>query len=411
VLDLHGNSKKNERSPDGTKDENVFDIQQGVAFGIFVKRKQTRETSHQNTVRHADLWGMREVYEKTDQKQHLVGGKYYWLARHDLTTTEWTMLDPQSPFYLFIPQNSDLKEEYENGWKVTDIMPTNASTITSGRNELLIAFDEKTLKERMADFVNPNITDNDLKDKYFLGVINISAARAAARADTAFASRFRKLSFRPFDIRYTFYADYVTERPRTEIMRHMLHQNLSLLTHRPQSPREFTYVYCTTLIADQCVAANKSSGGGNSFQFPLYLYPDPKKPGLFDTDEVSSTFDGRHPNLSPPFITDITKKLNLKFIQDGKGDLELTFGPEDIFDYMYAVFHSPTYRSRYAEFLKIDFPRLPLTSDADLFRALCILGDRLVGLHLREKYAKHTPKYPEPGNNVVETVAYNPAYR
>src|SRR2546429_3456875 len=121
-------------------------------------------------------------------------------------------------------------------------MPTNASTITSGRNELLIALDEKTLRDRIADFVNPTLTDADLKDKYFLGVIDIAKARAAARKDTAFTSRFRNLCFRPFDVRYTFYADYVTERPRMEIMRHMLHPNLALLTHRPQSPREFTYV-------------------------------------------------------------------------------------------------------------------------------------------------------------------------
>ena len=91
---------------------------------------------------------------------------------------------------------------------------------------------------------------------------------------------------------------------------------------------------------------------------------------------------GRHPNFSPSFITAISSKLNMQFIQDGKGDLQQTFGPEDIFNYMYAVFHSPTYRSRYSEFLKIDFPRLPLTSNPDLFRELCAIGDRLVELAL-----------------------------
>src|SRR5207247_732825 len=119
--------------------------------------------------------------------------------------------------------------------------------------------------------------------------------------------------------------------------------------------------------------------------FPLYLYPDTKKIGLFDINEFSNAPGGRRPNLSPAFITDISNKLNMQFIQDGKGDLQQTFGPEDIFDYMYAVFHSPTYRVRHADFLKIDFPRLPLTSNADLFRELCKLGERLVGLHLMEK--------------------------
>ncbi len=89
----------------------------------------------------------------------------------------------------------------------------------------------------------------------------------------------------------------------------------------------------------------------------------------------------------------------MQFVSDGKGDLQQTFGPEDIFNYMYAVFHSPTYRKRYAEFLKIDFPRLPLTSDVDLFRELCTIGNRLVELHLMEQYGEHMPNYPEPGNN------------
>jgi hypothetical protein len=406
VLDLHGNSKKKERSPDGTKDENVFDIQQGVAIGIFVKRQGRVEAPQTATVRHAHLWGPREVYEKVGQVQRLVGGKYYWLAENDLTTTEWVTLNPQSPSYLFIPQDGNLQVEYQNGWKVTEMMPASASTITSGRNELLIAVDENIIRARMGEFLNPNIADSDLKEKYFLGVFNTASSRAAARTDIAFNSRFRKICFRPFDIRHTFYANYITERPRMEIMRHMFYPNLALLTHRPQSPREFTYVFCTTLIADQCVAANKSTGGGNSFQFPLYLYPDRKKDSLFDTEVTSTAPGNRRPNLSSAFITDISNKLTMQFIADGKGNLQQTFGPEDIFNYMYAVFHSPTYRARYAEFLKIDFPRLPLTSNAELFRELCRLGERLVGLHLVEKFGKALPKYPAKGNNLVEKVEY-----
>src|SRR5207244_1813156 len=115
---------------------------------------------------------------------------------------------------------------------------------------------------------------------------------------------------------------------------------------------------------------------------------------------------GRQPNLSSDFITNVEYCLGLRFIPDGRGDLQETVGPEDIFHYMYAVFHSPTYRSRYAEFLKIDFPRLPLTSDQELFRQLCGLGERLVGLHLMEKIGKVTTRYPEKGNDMVEKVEY-----
>ncbi len=121
VLDLHGNSKKKEHSPDGTKDENVFDIQQGVAIGIFVKR-QRKNAAHATVVHHAHLWGLREINEKVEQGKRLVGGKYHWLAEHDITETEWTTLEPQSPFYFFIPQDNVLKTEYEEGWQIIDIL-------------------------------------------------------------------------------------------------------------------------------------------------------------------------------------------------------------------------------------------------------------------------------------------------
>jgi len=125
------------------------------------------------------------------------------------------------------------------------------------------------------------------------------------------------------------------------------------------------------------------------------------------TISVTLAPGGRLPNLSPAFITAISNKLCMPFKEDGKGDLRQTFGPEDIFNYMYAIFHAPSYRTRYAEFLKNDFPRLPLISDADLFRNLCFLGEILVGLHLMEKHGVHIPNYPEIGNNIVEKVEYS----
>ena len=138
-----------------------------------------------------------------------------------------------------------------------------------------------------------------------------------------------------------------------------------------------------------------------NFIFPLYLYPAER--------EMQLDNEHRHPNLNPQFVDAISKKLALKFIEDGRGDLKETFGPEDIFNYAYAVFHSPTYRTRYAEFLKIDFPRLPLTSDKELFKALAERGAELVSLHLMEPpmLNKLITKYPVAGSNVVEKVAYD----
>jgi len=139
--------------------------------------------------------------------------------------------------------------------------------------------------------------------------------------------------------------------------------------------------------------------------FPLYLYPDAIRTGLF-TDETTDAPGGRRPNLAPEFVADFAARLKMSFVADGKGDLAQTLGPEDIFAYMYAVFHSPTYRTRYAEFLKIDFPRLPLTSSPELFRALCAHGGELVGLHLLERHAPPIATYPRAGDNNVETVRY-----
>ncbi len=142
--------------------------------------------------------------------------------------------------------------------------------------------------------------------------------------------------------------------------------------------------------------------------FPLYLYPNPKQQTLLDTQEPSTAPGGRRPNLSPAFVNALAEKVGLRFVADGRGDVQETFGPEDVFAYMYAVFHAPTYRARYAEFLKIDFPRLPLTSDGALFRALCGLGQRLVALHLMEAYSKTVvPSFPVKGTNIVEKVEYD----
>jgi predicted helicase len=205
----------------------------------------------------------------------------------------------------------------------------------------------------------------------------------------------------------------------------MENENLAFLTHRPQSPKDFTYAYCTTLIGDLNVAANKTGGGGNSFQFPLYLYTTPEETAgtLFAQSETT-----RKPNLAPAFIKAMEEKLGMKFVED---DSQLTvtsaqhprsevergkvtvnsFGPEDVFYYAYAVFHSPTYRTRYAEFLKIDFPPLPLTGDKKLFAKLVEKGKELVELHLLRsgKVDEFITTYPEAGDNKVEKVAYTPS--
>ncbi|MCZ8190574.1 MAG: DNA methyltransferase, partial [Microcystis sp. LE19-338.1B] len=157
-------------------------------------------------------------------------------------------------------------------------------------------------------------------------------------------------------------------------------------------------------VFENAIDTNIFRRGGVNI-FPLYLYPT-NTPTLFDTEPTNSP-NGRRPNLAPEFIKELSAKLDLEFISDGKGDKKKTFGPEDIFNYIYAVFHSPQYRQRYAEFLKIDFPRVPLTSNQELFWELVKKGDRLVQLHLMKATGKEISSYPVAGSNLVEQVKYN----
>jgi len=409
ILDLHGNSRKKERSPDETKDENIFDIQQGVTIGIFVKTKKKSNVSSVATIHHAHLWGPREKYEKTGHVNRLIGGKYYWLSQNDLTTTEWKTLTPQSPFYLFTPQDGDLWSEYEQGWKVNNIFPINTTGVKTHRDQFVLDFEHSRLRRRIEDFKDLSLTDQSMVELYNLQDTRdwkLSERRRSLATNLEWENFFTDCLYHPFDIRAYFHHKDVVELPRHEVMDQMLTgENLALLVSR-QVAGDFRHAFVTNKIANFNSLDTAGRFGSGPF-LPLYLYPDPKQKTLLDTDEPSTAPGGRRPNLSPAFIAALSEKLNMRFVADGKGDLVHEFGPEDVFDYMYAVFHAPTYRARYAEFLKIDFPRLPLTSDADLFRALRSLGQRLVALHLMEAFSKSVmPGFPIKGNGMVERVEY-----
>ena len=217
----------------------------------------------------------------------------------------------------------------------------------------------------------------------------------------------KEIFYRPFDIRYTYYTGNSRGfhcMPRTEIMQHLKQKsNLALVAlRRPRNEMTGNF-FVVSGLTDKCIISSLD----NAQVCPLYVYPSyGQKAPLFDNDAPTNSPSGRNPNLFPKFIEDFSARLKMKFINDGKGDRKKTFGPEDIFSYMYAVFYSPTYRSRYAEFLKMDFPRLPLTSNPELFCNLCALGNELVALHLMEKHGKKITGYPIAGDNTVEPLRY-----
>ncbi len=400
VLDLHGNSKKKEVCPDGSPDKNVFDIQQGVAIGIFIKYQNSQQELA--TVYHADLWGMREVYED----KQLVGGKYYWLAENDLKSTKWEKLEPNTPFYLFKPQNADLRVEYDQTWKINDVMKVNVLGFQTHRDHFAIDFEEKNITQRFQELREYNLSNQDYANKYTINDNRdwqLDKVRKIIRADHEWKDKIVKCLYRPFDWRYCYYSDVIMDRPRRELINHVLKKdNLCLLSSRQQGTLGYRHCWVSKEPVNDCVISTTSREANQVF--PLYLYPT-DTPTLFDP-EPSNAPGGRRPNLSPEFITEFSNQLGLEFIPDGKGDQQYNFGPEDIFNYIYAVFHSPTYRSRYAEFLKIDFPRVPLTSNPELFWKLTQKGDHLVNLHLIKETATEITTYPEPGDNKIEKIRY-----
>lgn len=435
ILNLHGNSKKRERAPDGGPDENVFDIQQGVAIALFVKSGQPHssaaniipttskvlphtlelalpETSAAHaTVYYADVWGMRE-------------DKYAMLNDHDVQLTNWQMLRPSTPFYLFVPQQLDTNLIINQGWSTSAIFPVNGWGVKTRKDYLLVDFSRNVLIDRFHDIAS--LPASTAISKYEIKQSPHWSFEEAKKLITGdVRDSIKPILFRPFDTRFVYYEKFMIERGdhRWGLMSHMLLPNISLITIRRSEVAGVPHDY---FCGDGLSVLHSISAKEVNFVCPLYLYPrtGERQASLLD-NEGGTSFDGRQPNLSPQFTADVSAKLHLQFVPDGNGDLQHTWGPEDIFHYAYAIFHSPTYRSHYAEFLKIDFPRLPLTSDRTLFAALVAHGAQLVDLHLLrlpESYGvggaggaailvspgKQGVSYPLIGTNVVGQVKYYP---
>nr|MBC8265244.1 hypothetical protein [Anaerolineales bacterium] len=328
----------------------------------------------------------------------------------------WQALEPVSPHFFFVPKDFDLLNEYERGWSLPDIFPVNSSGLKTHRDHFVIDFEQEHLRARIAEFRDESLSDDELRERFKLGDIGswkLSEARGKLQAREDWDKDFNLCLYRPFDVRPIYYSDAVITRPRFGVMQHMLRDNLAIVTTRVYRGDSFTSI----LVSQYLVEMKTGESTRGTYCFPLYLYKvsEKKRPlksggsvitlALF---ESRPEYGIRDPNLSPQFIAAVEEKLSLEFVREGKGDLEATFGPEDILHYAYAVFHSPTYRERYAEFLKIDFPRLPLTSDRELFKALAEKGEELVSLHLMEsrKLNHLITNFGVSGSNEVEKVRY-----
>ncbi len=395
VLDLHGNAKKKEACPDGSPDKNVFDIMQGVAIALMVK------DGKDGGVRHANLWGKREA-------------KYKRLASESASTTKWKKLKPQPEYYLFVPRDTKRLAEYERGWKVTEAMPVNVLGFQTHRDGFAVVFERDEMQRRISEMRKEELSDTEFRQKYDLKDNRdwqLARAREDLRKDQNWKVPIVDCLYRPFDRRACYFDEIAMDYPRRELREHVAGKsNLCLLSSRQQGTVGYRHCWVAKQPANDCVVSTRSREANQVF--PLYCYPTEQSKGtLFDKEHWLPGKNGRRPNLAPEFVEEFGKKLKLKFVTDGRGDVKKSFGPEDIFNYIYAVFHSPTYRSRYAELLKIDFPRVPLTSSKPLFRKLAALGGKLVKLHLLETPelddSEFRPHYPVEGDNAVEKPRYD----
>lgn len=398
ILDLHGNAKKKEVSPDGSPDQNVFDIMQGVSINLFVKTGKKKK-DELGKVFHIDLYGKRDY-------------KYIFLNQN-LNDLKWNTLKFEEPYYFYVPKDFGLQEEYERGFKVDNLFNENVAGIETIRDSITIHFDENSLKDVVNDFIQ--LDENEIAKKFETTDARdwkISRAKEDIRANIDNPKVWQNVSYRPFDIRKTFYSGKQNGfvcNGRYNVMKHLLNVNFGFIAKRGFYNENSPVAFITKYISDRRGWSSPGMQGAESI-FPLYLYPESTtQPSLLD-DSTNNAPGGRVPNLNMEIVNEIAKGLGLTFVAEkdltgfeNLSGLPKNFAPIDILDYIYAVLHSPNYREKYKEFLKIDFPRVPYPKDQETFWKLVQLGGELRQIHLLESEAteKYITQYPEDGDNIV----------
>ncbi|AFM03645.1 putative helicase [Bernardetia litoralis DSM 6794] len=423
ILDLHGNARKKEVSPDGSADQNVFDIMQGVSINIFVKTGK-KKAKQLGKVYHHELFGKREA-------------KYDFLIENSLPKIKWKTLKSKKPYYFFVAKNFELLDKFNTSLDLRELFSKNSIGIATGKDAELVDF-----------------TKDNLLDKYDI-------------EPTPFY-------YRPFDTRFTIFDNKILQRARFDLMSNYLKGNIGLNIVRQSKQKGVESLVSKNITCKHLIT-------GETYNFPLYLYPESPKTNLFSSktelkkqelaiqlkalvahhkkidvffhktilpffekiknltqneiislEEHRSTYEesvasvehvkeqlqnlenpqteliptetSRKPNLNTKIVSEVAHKLGLAFTNE-KENKKDTFAPIDILDYIYAVLHSPTYREKYKEFLKIDFPRVPYPKDTKTFWELVKLGSEIREIHLLEskKIEHFITTYPVEGNDIITT--------
>lgn len=391
IIDLHGNSLKKETSPDGGSDENVFDIRQGTAIAVFVKSK----ISKVQKIYHRDMFGLREE-------------KYDWLGKKAFRIKDYETLRPTTPWYFFTKTNTKEIEHYTKWQGVNEIFPVNSVGIVTARDSLTIKWSASEVRKTVNLFAKMEV--ELARQTYVLGQDardwKVSLAQQDLIKTDLAPERICQVLYRPFDTRFTYYTGNSRGfhcMPRNEVMRHMLRENLALvMPRRVETAVPWSHIFASENIVEHVAVSLKTI----DYCFPLYLYDAyQKKKGiplqtmmLFEPEVEYGKAKGKKANIA----VEIFEQLKKAF---GKVPT-----PEQIFGYCYAVLYSNLYREKYAEFLRIDFPRIPFTKSYELFKEMSELGADLIELHLLKHKSLNNPilKYRGKGNeDAIERPMYD----
>lgn len=358
ILNLHGDTRKKEKAPDGSKDDNVFDIMQGVSINIFIKQNSKAKNTK---IYYHDLYGKRK-------------DKYEFLYENDLNSIKWTLVKNNEPFYLFLPQNNDLLEEYNKGISVKDMFMLSGVGICSKRDNIVFHNNKENLMQLLKDFNTK--TKDELYKIYDIGEDSRdwkldSAIKAVNKNCDNLENFIKKCHYRPFDKKWTYYIENskaFMAYPVYDIFEHFLeNENIGLICDRGTKLNNINNIFISSKIIDLHLV------GSGSYIYPLYLYPTTRSKKFLKKENPNfneENFTSKIENFKESFRTFIDEFYKEKF------------SPQNILGYIYAVLFHKIYREKYLDFLKIDFPKIPFTKDKNTFKNLSKLGLKLINLHL-----------------------------
>jgi predicted helicase len=405
IVDLHGSRKNYEVSPDGTKDENVFHLDQGVAISL-LSRPPSSSPQPSFSPQAQELSGIHSAPSSRLEYSELWGSRAAKLNALTHPLLQVTELTPATSDWLFIPKPlARIQPEYDSAWSLADAMPVNTPAPVTARDHFVVAFTREELEQRIAEFRDLSIPDDEIRARYLHRTRSaryqsgdtrswkLTEARRLIAAEPNWQRYITRCLYRPFDWRYVFWHPAMIDWPREAVTRHLvssqgnsefripnsetdigdnhsafciLHSALCLIARRQQLPSQpCTFFWISDGLALDGVI--RSDNRGSESLFPLHVVGTLRVPS---------------PNFAPEFVENITSAIRLRWQPAGAGDLQQTFGPADLLAYIYALFHAPTYRERYAESLRRDFPRIIAPKSAEPFAAMSRLGRQLIDLHL-----------------------------